>query len=1087
MFRPVASKPNFPELEERILEFWKEKQIFQRSVEQRSGAPLFALYEGPPTVNASPGIHHVLSRVFKDIFPRYKAMKGYRTLRKGGWDTHGLPVELEIEEELGFSSKPEIENYGVAKFNEKCRQSVYQHIKEWEKLTERIGFWIDMEHPYITCENDYIETCWWILKQFWDKGLIYQGYRVTPHCPRCGTSLSSHEVALGYKDDTPDPSIYVRFRLSSRGQPHQARNVLEKLGWDFQKSEWKAERPSFLAWTTTPWTLTANVALAVAPEETYALVQTRSPEGVSERLILAEALLDSALGPGNWEILAEFPGRELVGLHYERLYEPRPDYVVGGGALREYNWVVPADFVSMEEGTGIVHIAPAYGQEDYELGQAESLPIVHTVDLEGNIKPMGKPWDGKFVKEADPLILADLKERNLLYRHGTIRHTYPFCWRCDTPLLYYAKPSWYIKTTAKKDDLLSANAQINWYPEHIKYGRFGDWLQNNVDWAFSRERYWGTPLPAWRCESCGYPEFIGSRKELRDKSGVGPESLVQALERGELDLHRPFVDEITYACPKCGGTMRRIPEVIDCWFDSGAMPLAQWHYPFENDSIFSDGRFPAEFICEAVDQTRGWFYSLHAISVLLHGKPCFKNVICLGHILDKEGEKMSKSKGNVVDPWQVLNNYGADALRWYLITSTPAGNARRFSIEGIVEVLRRFLFTLWNTYSFFVIYANIDKFNPREVEGLEYRSELDRWILSELNLLIEEVTAEMDNYDATTAGRKIESFVDKLSNWYVRRSRRRFWKGEDDEDKRAAHATLYECLTTLAKLLAPLTPFLSEEIYQNLVRIPYPEAPESVHLTDFPTPDRTKINPRLAAETQLVMKVVGLGRAARSKAGIKVRQPLQKVVIKVRGSAEREGLERLKEQVLDELNVKQMVLTPDEGELVDFEVKPNLELLGPKYGREVATLSAALASLEPKEVALKVKAGKQVKVSGYNLLPEEIIVRSKPKPGYALAEEGEYMVGVTTEISPELAEEGLARELVHRLQTMRRSAGFDIADYIKTYYQAEETIQKVVGKFASYIKQETLSQELIESSPPEGTYTETHQIGGSKVVLGVRR
>ncbi len=1067
MFRPIDPQADFPALEERILRFWQEAQIFKKSVEQRRGGPKFIMYEGPPTVNAPPGIHHVLSRVFKDVFPRYKAMKGFYTPRIAGWDTHGLPVELGIEERLGFTSKTQIEAYGIGRFNQLCRESVTRNIGEWNKLTERIGFWVDLEHPYITFNNTFIETCWWLIKQLWDRGLVYQGYRVTPHCPRCGTSLSSHEVALGYQDDTPDPSVYVKFRID----PEACR----RSGVRFVTGE---SVVYLLAWTTTPWTLTANVALAVHPEEIYARVRTAPPEGAPEEMIMARKLLDTVLGAGKWEMLSEFEGRDLVGVCYERLFEPRKEFIVRG-SLGATNRVVAADFVSMEEGTGIVHIAPAYGQDDYDLGMAWDLPVVHTVDLDGSMKANGKPWDGKFVKEADPLILRDLKSRGLLHRKDTIKHTYPFCWRCHTPLVYYAKPAWYIKTTARKEALLKGNERINWYPEHIKHGRFGDWLENNVDWAFSRERYWGTPLPVWRCESCGKFDCIGGFEELKGKPEVS--GIV-----GEPDFHRPWVDGITFRCA-CGGTMRRVPEVIDCWFDSGAMPFAQFHYPFENATLLSDGRFPADYICEAIDQTRGWFYSLHAISTLLFDTPSFRNVICLGHILDAEGEKMSKSRGNVVEPWQVINRFGADAVRWYLLTASPPGNVRRFSSEAILEGVRRFHLTLWNTYAFFVTYANIDKFDPRRVKGTETRGELDRWVLSELHRLIEVVDRAYENYDATFAGRKIEEFVDNLSNWYVRRSRRRFWKSENDSDKLAAHATLYECLTVVAKLLAPLVPFLAEEIYQNLVRTPYPESPESVHLADFPVPDRSKIDERLSADIELVIRIASLGRAARNKAGIKVRQPLERLIVKARSNSEAETIRRLAAQLQDELNVKSVLAVVDESALVDFEIKPNLALLGRKYGRDLGAIRAGLSQLDPSEVAAAVRAGKVIEVAGKTLLPEEVLVSTKPKAGYAVAEDGGWVVGVTTDIPPELADEGLARELVHRLQTMRRAAGFEIADHIETYYRADESIVRVVGKFGEYIRQETLSRELVLGDPPPGAYVETHRIDDREIILGVKR
>ena len=1062
MFRPVDNKPSFCQSEERICEFWNQQHIFQRSIDQRREGEQYILYEGPPTVNARPGIHHVLSRVFKDIFPRYKAMKGYYTPRIAGWDTHGLPVELGIEEELGFTSKTEIEAYGIGKFNARCRESVTANIGEWNRLTERIGFWVDLDHPYITFNNTYIETCWWIIKQLWERGLVYKGYRVTPHCPRCGTSLSSHEVALGYKDDTPDPSIFVKFRVTSNPPDNNPNN------------------PTYLlAWTTTPWTLTANVALAVNPEETYILAESSVNGSKPERLILASALADSVLGPDNWETLAEFPGERLRGMTYERLFEPQPEFIVGGGELQEYNAVVSADFVSMDDGTGIVHIAPAYGQDDYDIGRSMNLPIVHTVDLAGKMMPVDKPWSGEFIKQADPLILEDLRSRGLLHHQETIRHTYPFCWRCSTPLVYYAKPSWYIKTTAKKEALIKKNEQLNWYPEHIKRGRFGDWLQNNIDWAFSRERYWGTPLPVWQCESCGEFECIGGFEELEGKPGV-------AGIGAERDFHRPYMDEITFTC-KCGHTMRRVPEVIDCWFDSGAMPLAQMHYPFENETLLTDGRFPADYICEAVDQTRGWFYSLHALSVILFDQPSFKNVICLGHILDAEGEKMSKSKGNVVEPWQVINQCGADALRWYLITSSPPGNVRRFSAEHVMESLRRFLLTLWNTYSFFVTYANIDSFNPEETPKPENLPELDRWILSELNQLIDEVTAALDDYDPTGAGRKIETFVDMLSNWYIRRSRRRFWKSENDSDKKAAYATLYDCLTTVAKLLAPLTPFISDEIHRNLACSIYADAPESVHLADFPVVDRGHIDEQLSVDTRLVMKITSLGRSARSKAGLKVRQPLASVIVKVKATSEQQGLKRLKQQVLDELNVKELVVTADESDLMEVEVKPNLAALGPKYGKNLGEIKELIAQLDPQSVTELTREGKDVPVGKYLLQPDELLVSTRARGNYSIAEEGPYAVGIPTEISGELIEEGMAREIVHRIQTMRRSAGFDIADYITTWYQSSERVAQVIDHFSDYIKQETLSMDLKAGDPPDGAYHENLSLEGDELSLAVKR
>jgi isoleucyl-tRNA synthetase len=1005
MFKPVGSRVNFPQVEEKILELWKDKNIFQRSLELRREGPLFVLYEGPPTANGSPGIHHVLARVFKDIIPRYKTMKGFYAPRIGGWDSHGLPIELEVEKALGFSGKKDIESYGIAKFNARCRQSVFSYLKEWEAMTERIAFWVDLDKAYVTMNNDYIETVWWALKQMWDKGFIYQGYRVTPHCPRCGTSLSSHEVALGY-DDAEDPSVYIKFKVvKASGLP--------------------SDKPVYLlAWTTTPWTLPGNTALAVAADAEYAVLK-----GEGDYLVMASTLV-GVVGLEGYKVVKKLKGRELVGVGYEPLFNPHKFGVerrrFGGNseltpqpADRKLTYrVIAGDFVSMEEGMGIVHVAPAYGEVDYEAGQAQGLDFVHTVDLQGKV--IGNyPFAGKFVKDADKDILADLESRGLLYRRETIKHTYPFCWRCETPLLYYAKQSWYIRTTAVKDELIARNEEINWYPEHIKYGRFGDWLQNNVDWAFSRERYWGTPLPVWRCENpeCNNYECVGSVQELRDKPGFSG-------FKEPLDLHRPFVDELTFDCPKCKGKMGRVPEVIDCWFDSGAMPIAQHHYPFENKTLLKDGRFPADYISEAVDQTRGWFYSLHAISTLLFNKGCYRNVICLGLVLDAKGEKMSKTKGNVVDSWAVINKYGADALRWYFFTSTAAGNVYRFDEAMVAEVSRRFLSTLWNVYSFFITYANIDKFVPAR-EGASELSELDRWIISELNQLIADVDSGLEGYNPTEAGRRIEGFVDELSNWYVRRSRRRFWKSENDADKLAAYNTLYQCLVTLSKLLAPFTPFLAEEMYQNLVGSFAPDAPQSVHLADFPVADKAKIDKKLAADIKLAMKISSLGRAARSEAGIKVRQPLAKVVVKVGAKREREALERLKPQLLEELNVKGLEFTEQAAEL--------------------------------------------------------------EKEGYVVISEGSHSVAISREIPAELEMEGVAREIVRRLQTMRRSAGFDIADHITSYYQGDDYIKQVMTDFADYIKQETLSQQLVAGVPKEGVFTESHKLSGHEIILGVKK
>ncbi|MFC1954583.1 isoleucine--tRNA ligase [Chloroflexota bacterium] len=1023
MFEPVTSRVNFPQMEEELLKLWQEKKVFERSIEERKGGARFSLYEGPPTANARPGIHHVMARVFKDIIPRYKTMKGYYAPRIGGWDTHGLPVELEVEKALGFSGKAQIEEYGIEPFNQKCRESVFSYIKEWEEMTRRIAYWVDLDNAYITMKNEYIETVWWTIKQMWDKELVYQGYRVTPHCPRCETSLSSHEVSQGYQDDVDDPSVYIKFEVDTTSLVGSA--TLERL---FELSK---NRPIFLlAWTTTPWTLPGNTALAVAADAEYSVV-----EAGDEYLIMAMARL-GAVGLGDAMVIEKVDGKELAGTNYQPLFNPHEFGVErrrfqgeSGLTLQEPDIqltypVIDTDFVSMDDGTGIVHVAPAYGEVDYGAGQNNSLGFVHQVDLQGTVTG-NYPFSGKFVKDADPLVLEDLGKRGLLYRSETISHTYPFCWRCNAPLLYYAKQTWYVRTTAVKDRLISGNEEINWYPEHIKQGRFGDWLQNNIDWAFSRERYWGTPLPVWQCESCGSFECIGGTDDLRSKPGVSDFS-------ESLDLHRPFVDEVTFNCSGCGGKMQRVPEVIDCWFDSGSMPVAQSHYPFENGSLLEDGRFPADFICEAIDQTRGWFYSLHAISTLLFDRPSYRNVICHGHILDVKGEKMSKSKGNAVDLWAVINKYGADALRWYLFTAVAMGNSMRFDEAAITEISRRFLMTLWNVYSFFITYANIDDFVPSTGETPSVESELDRWILSELNQLIGEVDSTLDNYDPRGGAWQITAFVDNLSNWYVRRSRRRFWKSENDADKLSAYNTLYECLVTLSKLLAPFTPFLAEELYRNLVGSVSSEAPESVHLSDFPVADERKIDRDLAEANRLAMKVSSLGRAARSRAGIKVRQPLSVNYIVVGSEREKRALESevIKQMVLEELNVKE----------IRFESPENVAAMATQSGFAVDNLETATSALDIK-------------------------------------------------LTPELEAEGMAREIVHRLQTMRRSADYNIADHIETYYQGDDYIREVMSGAvtADYIKQETLSRQLTEGLPEDIDAHENYKLNGHEVLLGVKK
>ncbi len=938
MFKPVSSRVSFPEVDAGILNHWNDRDVFHRTETERKDSPLFMLFEGPPTANGSPGIHHVLARVFKDVICRYRTMKGYRVMRKGGWDTHGLAVELEVEKSLGLATKRDIEEYGIEKFNQKCRESVFHYLKEWETMTDRIGYWVDMDHPYVTLENEYIESGWWILKELWDKGLLYRDMRGTPHCPRCVTSLSSHEVALGYREDTLDPSVFIKFRMETPPQSPPSQGGAESNDATSQGGE-ASDSPPFgkggpggistylLAWTTTPWTLPGNTALAVNEAAEYSVVEIDDEEGVKERLVLATALLDANIKQDH-TVVATLKGADLVGATYQPLYQPADfgteiqQFVrresVNGTTITELSTasklnpkVISAEFVSLDDGTGIVHIAPAFGDEDLDVGREKELSFVQPVDLQGIITG-NYPFAGKFVKTADKEIMEDLTERGLLFHQDIYRHTYPFCWRCDTPLLYYAKNSWYIRTSALKDQLVSGNSSINWYPDYIKEGRFGEWLRNNVDWAISRERYWGTPIPIWQCQECTESLCIGSVKELKDHAAPGDRAKLDTL-----DLHRPYIDDILLECPAdgCNGQMRRIPEVMDAWFDSGAMPFAQWHTLDidDVDKLQEEGKFPADYICEAVDQTRGWFYSLHALSTLLKGQPSYKNVICLGLILDEQGHKMSKRIGNVVEPIPVLDEHGADALRWYLFTASQPGEPRRFSARLVNETVRRVMLTLWNVYSFFTNYASIDGFDPQQTPAdWKPENELDRWILSELNTLIEQVDGYLDSYDPTNAGRHIQEFIDQLSNWYVRRSRRRFWRNEGDADKLSGYITLHTCLVTVTKLMAPRAPFVAEEMYQNLVCSVDPSAPDSVHLSEFPVADESLVDQQLMEATQLAMKLASMGRAARSKAGLKVRQPLAKVLVKVRAPAEREYIDQVRPQVLEELNIKDIQVIEDD-------------------------------------------------------------------------------------------------------------------------------------------------------------------------------
>ena len=1045
MFKPVSSKLDVPAMEEEVLNFWRREEIFKKTVEQREGGPEYVFYEGPPTANGRPGVHHVLARAFKDMFPRYKIMRGYHVSRRGGWDTHGLPVEIEVEKKHGFTNKQQIEEYGIAKFNEECRKSAFEYIRDWAKLTDRIAFWVDLDEAYVTYTNDYVESVWWILKSFWERDLLYKGYKVVPYCPRCGTPLSDHEVALGY-EETTDPSIYVRMPLVDK------------------------KDTSLLVWTTTPWTLPGNVAVVAHPDVDYVTVE-RDNNGKKERLILAKALVQKVFGDEEVKIVDTFKGKKLKGMKYHPLYTFLPPN-------KPAYYTVTADYVTTEDGTGLVHTAPAFGQEDMETGKQYDLPVLMTVAPDGTFIPEVKPWRGVFVKDADPQIIEDLRARGLLFRTEGYTHTYPFCWRCHTPLLYYARDSYYIRTSQFKDKLVSLNNTINWVPEHIREGRFGNWLSNNIDWALSRERYWGTPLPIWECAECKHREGIGSVKELSEKAG---------RDLSDLDLHRPYVDEISYTCSECGGKMSRVPDLIDVWFDSGSMPYAQWHYPFENQDKFKS-QYPADYICEAVDQTRGWFYSLHAISTLLMDSVCYKNVICLGLILDSDGRKMSKSLGNIVNPWDVLKVNGADAFRWYLYTATPPGNERRFSVDLVSEVIRNFTLTLWNVYSFFVTYANLDK--PHLNAARHYSENvLDRWLISELHALVRDVTKAYESYDVTGATRPIEAFVEKLSTWYLRRSRRRFWKSESDADKQAAYGTLYTALVTISKLIAPAMPFLADELYQNLVRSVDPIAAESVHLSEWPKFDQQLIDESLNRDMALMMKLVSLGHQARQKANRKVRQPLKEAAFSLGNAAERKAVEAFADVIEDELNVKTVRLLDTSTEAVSHTIKPLPKQLGQKYGNKFPAIQKALLAMNSEDIAGALIGAGSVKVNvdgqAYDILPDEVEVKAQARKGFAVAEEGAYVAALVTELTPELVQEGLAREFVRRVQDLRKSANLEVADRIKLFVVTSPSLTSAIERHRDYITTETLAVSLEFNEPSAEAASIEDDFDGEKVKVGL--
>jgi isoleucyl-tRNA synthetase len=1028
--RPVDPRAAFPELEEQVLERWRERDVFAESVRRREGGPRWGFYEGPPTANGPPGSHHVLARVFKDIFPRYKTMRGFYVERKGGWDCHGLPVELAIERQLGMTSKEDIERFGIAEFNQLCRDSVFAYVQEWNRLTERIAFWIDLEHPYRTLDPEYIDSVWWALKTIHDKGLLYEHYRVVPYCPRCGTALSSHELGQpGVYRDVVDPSVYVRLPVTEAGDAVQQGDEL-------------------IVWTTTPWTLVSNAAVAVDPDLTY--VRARTPDGRIQ--VVAEPLLERVLGP-DAEVQDRFPGRALEGVSYE----PPFGFIGANEYGPRGHTVLLGDFVTAEDGTGLVHAAIAFGEDDFRLGEQYGLNVVNPVRPDATYDERIGPYAGLGVKDADADLVEDLRARGRVLRSEPYEHAYPHCWRCHTPLLYYAKPAWYIATSQIKDRLLAANETVTWYPEHVKRGRFGKWLEGNVDWALSRERYWGTPLPIWRCPA-GHVRAIESRRELNELAGVELE-----------DPHRPFVDEVSFACAECDEPMRRVEEVIDVWFDSGAMPFAQYHAPHTGMDHFEQ-RFPADFICEALDQTRGWFYSLLAVSTLLFDQAAYRNVVCLGLILDEQGRKHSKSLGNVVDPWEVIGRYGADAFRWYFFTSKQPWDGYRFSLETVGEAVRLFMLQLWNTYGFYVLYANANDV-ARDQAGTE-PNDLDRWALSRLHATVEEVADRLDDYDATTAGRAIATFVDELSNWYVRRSRRRFWDGEE-----TAFATLRLCLVTVAKLLAPFCPFLADEVYDNL-----DGSEPSVHLCSFPEPGER--DRQLEDDMAVARETVRLGLAARGQAKLKVRQPLRAAVVVATGR-ERDAIGRLESLVREELNVHEVRFVSEADELGEVEVKPNYPTLGPRFGKQMPLVVAAIRGLDPAHVANALREGRDVGISingrDHELSSEDLLVAMKPLEGYQVEREGSHAVALELAIDDELRVEGWAREIVHAVQAARRDAGLDVSDRVALTLDGDDALLAAARAHEPYIAGETLAVKTHYEPVMDG---EPVEIGGR--VLRVR-
>ena len=1047
MYKKVELKDGFVGMERKVAEYWKENDIIKKNFNMNEGKRYFTFYDGPPTANGKPHVGHIETRVMKDIIPRYKVMKGYKVIRKAGWDTHGLPVELEIEKSLGISGKEQIEEYGVEKFVKKCKESVFTYVHMWEEMTNKAGYWVDMENPYVTYHNDYIESVWWALKQMWEKGLLYEGHKVMPYCPRCGTALSSHEVAQGYKD-VKDLTCIAKFKVVGK------------------------ENTYILAWTTTPWTLPSNLALCVNKSYEYAEVKANigtDDEPKYENYILAKDLIESVLKETPYEIVKTFKGEELLGTKYEQLM---PFAKVEGKAFE----VIHGDYVTLTDGTGIVHIAPAYGEDDSLVAKKNGIAFINLVDKSGKFVKEVEPWAGRFVRDCNEDVCKWLADENKLFSKEKHMHSYPHCWRCDTPLLYYPKESWFVAMSKLRDELVANNNTVNWYPETIKTGRFGKFLENVIDWGISRDRYWGTPLPIWTCENenCGHQECIGSIEELKEKAIDCPD---------DIELHKPYIDNVYLKCPKCGGKMKRAKEVIDCWFDSGSMPFAQWHYPFENKEMFKNN-FPAGFISEAVDQTRGWFYTLMAIGTALFNKSPFENCIVLGHVLDEHGQKMSKSKKNGVDPMVLLDSVGADATRWHFYTCSSPWLPTRLGIKNVQETQRGFLSTLWNVYSFYVLYAEIDQFNPLNYKDFKIENIMDKWIISKLNTLVKEVDDKLAHYDITGAALQIEGFTDELSNWYVRRNRERFWSENLTDDKIGAYVTLYKVLTTLIKVAAPFVPFMTDEIYQNLVVGLDKNAPESVHLCLWPEVDEKAINKELEKEMDLAYKIVKLGRSARNSANIKNRQPLLEMLISI------DTLPKYYEDIVkEELNVKKVELGAEMSKYVDFEIKPNLPVLGKEYGKLIPKIKAKLAQMNQMDLATKVKNGKseyiEIDDTQIELTSENLLVTMQGKEGFVFSGEGEIGVILETKITPELKKEGYVREVLSKVQNMRKDKGFEVLDKINLYVAGSEELESVIKENEELIKHDTLAKKVVYHEERDN-YTATN-INGQNLDIDIEK